>query len=50
MLLCLVKYFEWEIWISFPLPEMAVKWGCWVADKTGWGHEGRLLLGHAQQV
>src|SRR6266516_7937664 len=36
MLLCLVKYFEREIWISFPLPGMVVKWGCWVADKTGW--------------
>jgi hypothetical protein len=23
---------------------------CWVADKTGLGHEGRLLIGHAQQV
>src|SRR5262249_31947490 len=23
---------------------------CWVTDKTGSGHEGRLLIGHAQQV
>jgi hypothetical protein len=42
MLLCLVKYFEWEFEFVFRLSEM-VQTGCWVADKTGMGHEGRLL-------
>jgi len=40
MLLCPVKGFAWHFL-------HVVRW---VADKTGWGREGRLLLGHAQQV
>jgi hypothetical protein len=27
----------------FSLPEMVTRTGCWVADKTGMGHGGRLL-------
>src|SRR5690349_8415499 len=27
------QYFERKIWISFPLPGMVIRTGCWVADK-----------------
>jgi hypothetical protein len=43
MLLCLVKYSRIVNSGFFPLREMVAWAGCWIADKTGMGHEGRLL-------
>ena len=44
-----------QVFAAGDLGFLSIAWngdqsGCWVADKTGMGHEGRLLLGHAQQV
>src|SRR5215470_15491506 len=46
-----VKAFSGEVYSAwFAMVSGAAARVCWVADKTGMGHEGRLLIGHAQQV
>src|SRR5262249_24264824 len=43
MLLCLVKYSRMVGLLFFSLDELADYVVCWMADKTGMGHGGRLL-------
>jgi hypothetical protein len=49
MLLCLVKYFALKF-DFLPWLEWLVMVAAGIADRTGMGHEGKLLSGHAQQV
>jgi hypothetical protein len=50
MLICFVKDF-WFPFLAF-FPGQLAGEGAWLlgCGQLGWGHGGRLLLGHAQQV